>query len=45
MIRTSLLAGFLLVAPLWAASAEEQASGAEHRNDTIKLTERQVEVG
>jgi membrane fusion protein, heavy metal efflux system len=46
MIRTWLLAGLLLAAPLLAASAEEQAaSGAEHRNDTIKLTERQVEAG
>jgi len=45
MIRTWLLAALLLVAPLLAASAEEQASGAEHRNDTIKLTERHVEVG
>jgi cobalt-zinc-cadmium efflux system membrane fusion protein len=46
MIRTWLLAGVLLVAPLLAASAEEQAaSGVEHRDDTIKLTERQVEAG
>jgi membrane fusion protein, heavy metal efflux system len=46
MIRTWLLAGLLLAAPLLAASAEEQAaSAAEHRNDTIKLTERQVEAG
>jgi membrane fusion protein, heavy metal efflux system len=46
MIRTWLLAGLLLVAPLLAASAGEKApSGAEHRDDAIKLTERQVEAG
>jgi cobalt-zinc-cadmium efflux system membrane fusion protein len=46
MIRTWLLAGLLLAAPLLAAFAEERAaSGAEHRNDTIKLTARQVEAG
>jgi cobalt-zinc-cadmium efflux system membrane fusion protein len=46
MIRTGSLAGLLLVAQLSAASAGEKAAfGAEHRDDTIKLTERQVEAG
>ena len=46
MIRTWSLAGLLLVAPLLAASAGEKAlSGAVHRDDAIKLTERQVEAG